>query len=184
VSDKRAEILNIAVKAAKREGLRSVSFRQLADAVGVKSSSVHYYFPTKPDLAGSMVRDYTEQFEARLAGIAARESTLQGKIDGLIQVFAEVLEGDDLCLCGMMAAELTALDTKTRAALRHFFRAAEDWLTEQIGAHRREVQVDLAPEPLAKAILSALEGAILLDRVEGDQGHLLAVAQVTRTLLH
>lgn len=183
MSDKREEIVNAALKAAQQNGLRSVSFRQLADQVGVKSASVHYHFPTKPDLAESMVRSYTQRFEARLAEIAQRKRTLLGKLDALIQIFAEVLEGDDLCLCGMMAAELTALDANTQFALKHFFKVTEDWLAREIEAHRDGIRIRLAPEELGRVILAGLEGAILLDRVERDRKRLDALKHMVRAIL-
>ncbi|NBC12094.1 MAG: TetR family transcriptional regulator [Gammaproteobacteria bacterium] len=183
MSDKRAEILETAVRATKRDGLRKVSFRQLADQVGVKSSSVHYHFPTKADLAESMVRDYTDAFAARLEDIAACESTLPGKIDALVQVFADVLAADDLCLCGMMAAELSTLDARTGHALRQFFRVTEDWLTEQIDMHRQDLRIDLSAKDLGKVILAALEGAILLDRVDRDSERLQAFSRMARAIL-
>ena len=57
--DRRDEITALATQAVQRSGLHSVSFRQLADEIGIKSSSVHYHFPTKPDLAEALIKDYT-----------------------------------------------------------------------------------------------------------------------------
>lgn len=182
MTDKREQIVDTALQAAQRDGLRSVSFRQLADAVGVKSASVHYHFPTKRDLAESMVQRYTERFEARLADIARRKRTLNGKLDGLIQVFEQVLAEDDLCLCGMMAAELTALDANTRRALKHFFNVTEDWLARELETHRDDIRIGLAPDALGRVILAGLEGAILLDRVDRDGQRLDAFRRMLRAL--
>ena len=183
MSEKREQIVEAAVQAAKQNGLRSVSFRQLAEEVGVKSASVHYHFPTKTDLAESMVRDYTEQFEARLAQIGRQKRTLLEKLDALTEIFADVLEGNGLCLCGMMAAELTVLDTKTRIALKRFFKVTEDWLAREIEAHRGDIRIDLAADELGQVILSSLEGAILLDRVDRDGKRLEAVKRLVRAFL-
>ena len=184
MSIKREQIVDAAMRAAKQDGLRSVSFRQLAEEVGVKSASVHYHFPAKTDLAESMVRSYTEQFEAQLTQVAQGKRTLLGKLDALIQIFDDVLEGNDLCLCGMMAAELTALDVNTHRALKHFFKVTEHWLTREIEAHRDDIGIDLAPEELGKVILASLEGAILLDRVDGGRTRLEAFKRFVRAILN
>jgi TetR/AcrR family transcriptional repressor of nem operon len=183
MSTKREQILDAAMSATRRDGLCSVSFRQLAAAVGVKSASVHYHFPTKPDLAESMVRRYLVDFEARLADISQRRRTLIGKIEALISVFGDVLERDELCLCGMMAAELTALDSGTRLALRQFFNATEDWLRDEIETHRHEVRIDLASGDLARVLLAGLEGAVLLDRVDQQGRRLEAFRRLARATL-
>jgi len=55
MTDKRTEIETAATEAVQRSGLNNVSFRTLADSVGVKSSSVHYYFAEKSDLANAII---------------------------------------------------------------------------------------------------------------------------------
>ena len=35
-------------------GYNSLSFRELAKEIGIKSASVHYYFPTKGDLGAAL----------------------------------------------------------------------------------------------------------------------------------
>lgn len=41
-------------------GFGGFSFREIAADVGIKSSSVHYHFPTKEDLAAAIVRRWAE----------------------------------------------------------------------------------------------------------------------------
>jgi AcrR family transcriptional regulator len=41
-------------------GFGGFSFREIAAGVGIKSSSVHYHFPTKEDLAASVIRRWAE----------------------------------------------------------------------------------------------------------------------------
>ena len=183
MTNKREQISAVATRAIQKSGLRSVSFRNLADEVGVKSSSVHYHFPTKPDLAHSMVRNYTERFEVQLEDITRQQPTLLGKIEAFVDVFEGVLAGQDLCLCGMMAAELTALDDKTRRALLHFFQIAEGWLEKAFVAHEHQLNLKIKPAQLAKIFMSGLEGAILIDRVEDRTERLAAFRVLVRALV-
>ena len=183
MTDKRQEIEAAAAKAIRRDGLKSISFRTLADEVGVKSSSVHYHFPTKSDLAHSVVQAYSDRFVARLADLDRQQPTLLGKLDGLVDAFEEVLAGEDFCLCGMMAAEVTALDDETRRALTRFFGTAEVWLTQVFAGHGAELSTELAPEQLAKVFMSGLEGALLVDRVDQDGDRLSAYRALARALI-
>jgi len=43
------KILDAAEKRVRGAGFSAMSFRDLASDVGIKSASVHYHFPTKPD---------------------------------------------------------------------------------------------------------------------------------------
>lgn len=184
MTDKREQIAAVATQAIQKSGLRSVSFRSLADQVGVKSSSVHYHFPTKPDLAQPLVRGYTERFEAQLADIERRQPTLLGKLEAVVDVFEGVLAGQDPCLCGMMAAELTALDDSTRHALLRLIQIAEGWLEKAFEAHKHQLSLMVEPAQLAKIFLSGLEGAILIDREEDRTERLAAFRVLARALVN
>ncbi|MEL7448697.1 MAG: TetR/AcrR family transcriptional regulator, partial [Pseudomonadota bacterium] len=81
MADKREQIEQVATQAIKHEGIRSVSFRTLADEVGVKSSSVHYHFPTKDDLAEAVIRSYSQAFGEALRDISLQDTNLVDKID-------------------------------------------------------------------------------------------------------
>lgn len=183
MTDKREQLEAIATKAIQRDGVRSVSFRTLADAVGVKSASVHYHFPTKSDLAHAVVSGYTTRFEERLESVARKHRTLAGKLNAFIKIFDEVLADDDLCLCGMMAAELTALDPATQQALKRFFREAEAWLETTIDAHADELASKMPGKHLAKVLMSGLEGAVLLDRVDGGDDRLKAMRALVKAIV-
>jgi len=46
IADTEAKILDLAETLIRQNGYNGFSFRDIASGVGVKSSSVHYYFPT------------------------------------------------------------------------------------------------------------------------------------------
>jgi TetR/AcrR family transcriptional repressor of nem operon len=60
------KILDAAEKRVRGAGFSAMSFRDLASDVGIKSASVHYHFPTKPDLGEALVDRYTSQFKEHL----------------------------------------------------------------------------------------------------------------------
>lgn len=177
MADTREQITQAAAKATKQDGLKSLSFRDLAEKVGVKSSSVHYHFPTKPDLAQALVRDYTAQLEGNLRRIDETQTSASGKLLALVDVFEAVLVEDELCLCGMMASELTNLDDATQSALNEFFRKIESWLETTLA----DSSVGgLSAQELASLFLSGLEGAMLVDRVDRSVRRLSAVRQLAK----
>ena len=182
MSNRREQIEAAAVCAIKRGGLHSVSFRTLADEVGVKSASVHYHFPTKDDLATALVRDYTAKFQAELREIGNNDNSLTYKLERLVDLFEARLKAKDLCLCAMMAAELTALSDQTRAELAVFVASTEDWLEQQFDLHADELALSLEAEQFARLFLSSLEGALLFDRVGGNSTRLSAVRAFVKAL--
>ena len=183
MADKREQIEAAATRAIQKDGLRSVSFRALADQVGVKSASVHYHFPTKSDLAHAVVDGYRDRFQQRLARIEREESTLDDKLGAFIQIFDDVAGSHDLCLCGMMASEMTALDSDTKQSLGRFFRDSEAWLERVLAAHDGEWASPLTGAEVARVLMAGLEGGLLLDRIAGGNTRIEAIRALTRTLV-
>ena len=182
MSDKRNELENKAAQSVQKIGLSNLSFRTLADEAGIKSSSVHYYFPEKSHLADALICNYTEQFEKKLAEINKTNASAVKKIESFITIFEEVVNDDKLCLCGMMAAETANLKDHSRTLLLQYFIQVEDWLYKVIKSNKSPLQVDIKPRQFARIIMSGLEGAILIDRVEGKPVRLRAQRELVRKL--
>src|ERR1700759_780697 len=71
MTDMAANIMNSAERRIRLGGFNGFSFREIAGDVGVKSSSVHYHFPTKEKLAASVIRRYTEHVAQLIDGGSA-----------------------------------------------------------------------------------------------------------------
>ncbi len=183
MSDKRNQIQNIATESVQRSGLSNLSFRTLADDVGIKSASVHYHFPSKSDLAASIIETYSQAFAEELDTISDSRRNLKGKLDDFVQIFETVLENDKLCLCGMMAAEVTALDESSRTLLKQYFEMSEQWLLDLLSENKESLSTALSTKKLARIIMSGLEGAILLDRVDQGRDRISAQRDLVRSFV-
>ena len=180
-TQKREQLEQAALCSVQQTGLKGLSFRTLAAEVGVKSSSVHYYFPEKADLAFSLIQRYSEGFAVFLKAIDGDSSaSLRQKLDRFIDLFSQTATDDKMCLCGMMAAEVDQLDEKSRELLNHYFVASELWLRELFAASKGELCSELPPELLAKVLMSGLEGALLIDRAQDSTERL----EAQRALAH
>ncbi|MFT5510332.1 MAG: TetR/AcrR family transcriptional repressor of nem operon, partial [Hyphomicrobiaceae bacterium] len=60
------KVLDAAEGAMRARGYHAVSFRELADDIGIKSSSVHYHFPQKDDLGVALIERYSKRVLAEL----------------------------------------------------------------------------------------------------------------------
>ncbi|GAA6137977.1 TetR/AcrR family transcriptional regulator [Arenicella sp. 4NH20-0111] len=183
MSEKRRKLEQAATEAVQKIGLTNLSFRALADEVGIKSASVHYYFPGKSDLAATLIEGYSEKFSALLSESSSESSSLQSTMTAFMSIFEQVLADGKFCLCGMMAAEVESLDSNSRALLQSYFEVSEAWLTKLMDSHRDELSTSLPSQTLARVIMSGMEGAILLDRVGGGKKRLDAQKELIHSLL-
>ncbi len=167
-SAKANEIMDVAEAHMRKGGFDAVSFRDLASAVGVKSASVHYHFPQKPDLGQAIVSRYRSRI-AETLGDAADSRASIAKLKLLFSVYSTALNsGDSVCLCCMLGAESRYLPTDVAAEVSLFFGDMTDWT-------RGALQADLPKAraaALAAHIISALQGAMVLSVALDDNSHL------------
>lgn len=61
-TDVSKQIIDLSQELFQQKGYKAFSYRDLSKLIGIKTSSIHYYFPTKDDLALALVIRYKEAF--------------------------------------------------------------------------------------------------------------------------
>jgi TetR/AcrR family transcriptional repressor of nem operon len=173
---KAEEILNSAERLARRRGYNGFSFRDLAEEVGIKSASVHYHFPTKANLGAAVAQRYTERFIAGLGDPDDPGAGPRALLERYVDAFRRALVRDrQMCLCGMLGAEVESLPPEVASEVRTFFELNIEWLAAVLsrragGAPGNGVPEDGVPgdrtmaERQALTILAMLEGALVVAR--------------------
>ncbi|MBA6329492.1 TetR/AcrR family transcriptional regulator [Colwellia sp. MB02u-6] len=165
--NKKSQILTLAENKVRSGGYGNFSFRELADEIGIKSSSVHYYFRTKSDLAAELAHQYTDVFLASLNDEKAKQQE-NSAINLYINMFKAALEKDNqMCLCGLLGAQLDALPEQVKSEIKRFFELNINWLQQRY----IEEKDMTAASAKAKAIqlLASLEGMMILSKVLDDK---------------
>ncbi len=160
------KVLDVAQALIQRRGYNGFSFRDIAEAVGIRSASIHYYFPSKTDLGIALVTRYHSAFAAELAAIENRQSSSVKRLKSFIGLFRQTLENRRLCLCGMLGAERDSLPDPINAQVRDFFVLCESWLIDVLkqGRLAGEIEFRGPPQGMADHLLALLEGAMVVAR--------------------
>jgi TetR/AcrR family transcriptional repressor of nem operon len=155
-------LLDAAEERIRRFGYNGFSFRDLADDAGIKSASVHYHFPTKGELGARVARRYAERFFSKLGEPLSQGVSRVDLVERFVGLFQQSFADKNLmCLCGMLAAEVSGLPPEVDLEVRNFFARNLDWLRKALrGTERADAQ--------ATMILAALEGGLMLARALGD----------------
>jgi TetR/AcrR family transcriptional repressor of nem operon len=131
----QTRLIDAAQDSVQRTGLKALSFRTLADEVGIKSSSVHYYFPEKSDLARTLIERYRDTLFAALRQITESNQSLRHQFLAFADIFDEVARINRICLCSMMAAEFELLNKQNQTLLLEVFADMEGWLERLFDRH-------------------------------------------------
>jgi TetR/AcrR family transcriptional repressor of nem operon len=163
----REQILDHAITLIMLRGYNGFSYRDLSNLVGVKTSSIHYYFPSKDDLVLEAVNVYSNEVLNALNSVDA-SLPADVKLSKYAKMFGKTLgDGNQICLCGMLAADIESLPDNIRQAVQAFFKANESWLAKMLaqGAQEHTLAVHGKPENAARALFAAFQGSVLASRL-------------------
>ncbi|MDB5362327.1 MAG: transcriptional regulator [Rhodospirillales bacterium] len=150
-------------------GYNGLSFRELAKDVGIKSASIHHYFPTKGELGGALAERYTTDFAEYLDGLLAEGLDQPTCIRKYTDVFRNTLLNENrMCLAGIMAAEHKELPAEVRVEVVKFGEMNVRWLAQVLSPGASTPADARAIERRALAIFAAIEGAQLVSRSRSD----------------
>ncbi|MEL6340869.1 MAG: helix-turn-helix domain-containing protein [Myxococcota bacterium] len=155
----RTAILDAAERRFKSRGYHGFSFRDVARDVGIKTSSIHYYYPAKGDLAAEVLRRYTTR-ALKLLGAPDDDRHLIEKLELAERAFGALASEGDGCVSSFFANEIEEIPDAAAAATRDFFVALLDWFDAAFASAGYS-------ESRSHAVtrLSLLQGALLLSRV-------------------
>jgi TetR/AcrR family transcriptional regulator, transcriptional repressor for nem operon len=180
----REQLLDYAQTLIMLRGYNGFSYRDLSELVGVKTSSIHYYFPSKEDLVLEAVNVYSSEILAELYGIDPSQPA-HLRLDRYTRLFSKALgEGDQICLCGMLAADMASLPEHVRQAVQSFFRSNETWLGKLLTEGRKQgtLVVSGSPEAAGRVLFASFQGAVIASRLFGVKTRLEELTQAYRAL--
>jgi TetR/AcrR family transcriptional regulator, transcriptional repressor for nem operon len=163
----RDRLLDLAESRIQTVGFNAFSYHDLAAEIGIKTASIHYYFPNKADLGQAVISRYRSRFNEHLTRIAESGREPGQQLEDFVELFRRPLEtGRGVCLCGMLASDYEAIPPGIQTEVRAFFSDVEGWLAIlfQRAATSHALSLDDAPESVAMAVVAALEGALLSAR--------------------
>jgi TetR/AcrR family transcriptional regulator, transcriptional repressor for nem operon len=155
VTDMKTSIMNAAERRIQAGGLGGFSFREIAKDVKIKSSSVHYHFQTKEDLAAAVVRRWSDKTSANI------DEAFEKDPDP-VRVWTKAFRGTALskahmCPCTVLGAASHDLPKQVGVEVTRFFKMCQDKLVSQ----------GLSPNK-ATEFLSTIIGALVVANALGD----------------
>jgi TetR/AcrR family transcriptional regulator, transcriptional repressor for nem operon len=178
----REALLDHAQALIMTRGYNGFSYRDLSDLVGVKTSSIHYYFPSKEDLVLESVNAYSADVMSTVYAIDS-SAPADKKLDRYTKLFGRIIgDGRRVCLCGMLAAEIESLPDKVRQAVQAFFKANENWLAKVLAEGEAQDTLDAGgkPEAAARSLYAAFQGSLLACRLFQTRARLEEVVEGVR----
>ncbi|XAY05213.1 putative HTH-type transcriptional regulator YxaF [Paraconexibacter sp. AEG42_29] len=166
----------------RRKGYTATSVTEILNAAGATNGSLYHHFPGgKEDLARATVQGAGEQILRYVQHLLDTSDDVAAAAQAWIDAMIAALRADprDGCPIAPAAIESAGISEPLRSVAADAFAAWEEAFAAALARDR----------PLATAraqaglLLSALEGAQLLDRTGRQCGHLLALREAVPALV-
>jgi TetR/AcrR family transcriptional regulator, transcriptional repressor for nem operon len=174
-------MLDVAEQLVQSRGYNGFSYADIAGELAITKASVHYHFASKAELGEALIERYSARFTEALERIDSAIPDAGAKLDAYVGLYTDVLRGERMCLCGMLAAEYQTLPQPMRGSVIRFFDGNVAWLANVLADGQSEgtLSFDGSAADVAQTILSALQGAMLVARPYGGLARFQAAAART-----
>ena len=176
--DTRRRIVSEAAKLFNRQGFAGAAMSELMEATGLEKGGIYRHFLSKQELAAEAF-DYAWQvaLEARMAEL----QSIPNSVDRLTQFVRNFVEKRPPVPggCPLLNTAIDADDgdpiLRERAlkALREWRRTLKEIVMK--GIERKEIRPTVDAKKLAALVISSLEGALMMSRLEKNNEALLAI---------
>jgi TetR/AcrR family transcriptional regulator, lmrAB and yxaGH operons repressor len=179
----RAALIDTAGTLFRRQGYAATGLNQILDEAGVKPGSLYHHFPNgKQQLAAAVVDTAGAGIEQLLRRFLASKLSVADIVDRWIDLLVAGLAGDprDGCPVEPIATESVNASPAVREASA---RAFKGWCAAIEDRLQSEGWPAAEAENVALAVISLIEGALILSRIAGDWAALNAAKPAARSLL-
>jgi TetR/AcrR family transcriptional regulator, lmrAB and yxaGH operons repressor len=179
----RAALIDTAATLFRRQGYAATGLNQILDEAGVKPGSLYHHFPQgKQQFAAAVVDSTGTAIEQLLRRFLAGGRPVADIVDRWVDLLIDGLTADrrDGCPIEPIATESVNASPLVRAASARAFTGWCRAIEERLGADGWSEE---EAESVAVAVISLIEGALILSRIAGDAGALVAAKPAARRLL-
>ncbi len=189
----RDKLIDTAAQLFHSHGFEGTSIDLLMKTSGVCKSNFYYYFKSKEDLGLLAIEKVASEFKEGILSktILNLELNPLERLDGFYEKaislnrFLFSQPGYPGCFFGNLALEQSAVNEKFRSALSDFFQEWKDSFEQCLrdGAEQGFFKEEIDPKEAAGLLISQIEGAILLSKVNNSVDTFEAACAEMRKLI-
>lgn len=167
--DTKSRALDLARHYLQTLGFNGFSFQTVADALGIRKASLHYYFASKEDLALALLDGYNNEYETWITKVA--DLPPAKKLEQMFQIFYKMSQDrHKICPAGALCADYSSLSAKAKRKLLDFHNTQRNWLIQTLkdGIKDKSLRQDLSPNLIADQFMTSIQGGVQIARMRGE----------------
>lgn len=172
----KEQIIQKSAALFNQKGYNGVSLNDITEMTGIKRGGLYRHFASKDEIA-LLAYDYaSEVVKNKFLQAQTGKQTAKDKLLSFFEVYADVVHNPPFTGgCPMINTAVESDDghlllrEKAQTTFGNFYSAIKDILEQ--GIQDGEFRSDLNIESTASFLISALEGSIVLSKLEGNSRH-------------
>jgi AcrR family transcriptional regulator len=165
----REQIIETANNLLIERGFNGFSYKNIAELMCIKTSSIHYHFPTKTDLGIAIIQMHRDILE-QVVNESDKKTPLE-KMNRLFLYYKQLAAEKKVCIVGSLTSDINTLDGPLREELLKFAKEVTSWAalildegqSQQIFKHMDDNKLK------AKLILTNLLALVQMSRIENSK---------------
>lgn len=184
----KQRIIKQAAVLLNQRGYYAASMTDIMESTGLKKGGIYNHFGSKEELALQAFEHNAKELAARFAQVRERESDPIRTMIGYVQVGLDLYEGRPIPGgCAIMNAAIEADDAfpELRERALGAMKKLRSMMVHTLGEGIKKgvVRSDANPAEIADVIISLMEGALMVSRLQLDPAPLqAAIAHIRRFL--
>jgi TetR/AcrR family transcriptional repressor of nem operon len=171
MSDTKNKILDLAENLLLSRGYNGFSYKNISSALGIKNASIHYHYPSKPDLGVAVIRRARHQFKTWIQFLSEQKIPFGDVLDQFFGVYIHFMNsGNNICMGGTLETDFNTLPLEMQEETRAYIGELIQWMTEifSAGCEQGVFSFPGNPEDKAMQVLASLQGAVQMVRATNE----------------
>ncbi len=166
----REKLLDVAEQMTQDRGLGSVTFQELADAVGLRKPSIFHHIKNKEELALALIERCSTKHAPQYQDVVGREIPAPEKLRRIAKIFENGLRDQRPCLMAALAGSRGSLSKAAQQKLGEKADRTVELFAKVFEQGRREgsLEFDGKPTHAAAGFFAMLQGLQTLARARDD----------------
>ncbi|MBK5568098.1 TetR/AcrR family transcriptional regulator [Ensifer sp. SSB1] len=169
VSETYEKILDVAERLMVSRGYNAFSYADIAPEVGVGKATIHHHFPSKADLAATVLARYRKNNRRHVEGLLATVADPVARLEAYIGFWEDCIRRQDMpfCIGALLASEIPSLPEAVVQQVRSHFADLAGWLRAVIedGVANGLLKAEHGSAVAADCLIASVHGAMLAARV-------------------
>lgn len=164
--DTKEQIIESANKLLVERGFNAFSFKNISKDVGIKTSSIHYHFPTKTELGIAVLQTHVSALQATIS--RTKNKTAVVKLSTLFLYYKLLANEKKVCVVGALTSDINTLEEPLRQELLKFSTEVVGWAITILEQGQQENTIRSFPntELKAKMLVANLMALVQVARIE------------------